>query len=169
MQALPSRHQQRVGSSSASRDGTPAPPPKQAPMTLLLDCNVWAPQPLGMMDILIGGTKILAMQHAPAAVAAAKCVGGGSRTCPTAAPSMLRQMLAAASLSGDTSLEALHMNGSIVLPGIIDPHVHVAGGGGEKGPASRVPPAQLSQLVNGTLRCVDVLERASMSRWRQLM
>ena len=38
--------------------------------------------------------------------------------------------------------------GKKLLPGYIDMHMHITGGGGEQGPASRVPEAMLSQITS---------------------
>jgi beta-aspartyl-dipeptidase (metallo-type) len=48
--------------------------------------------------------------------------------------------------------------GRRVIPGLVDCHVHLTGGGGEAGPASRVPPVSLSRLTRGgTTTVVGVL------------
>jgi beta-aspartyl-dipeptidase (metallo-type) len=53
----------------------------------------------------------------------------------------------------------------IVTPGFIDIHVHVTGGGGEQGPASRTPEAQISQLLeSGTTTVVGLLGTDCVSR-----
>lgn len=39
------------------------------------------------------------------------------------------------------------LGGARVIPGLVDAHVHVTGGGGESGPASRVPRVLASQLT----------------------
>jgi len=44
-------------------------------------------------------------------------------------------------------IELIHCNDRIILPGIIDQHIHILGGGGEGGPASRVPELDLSELL----------------------
>ena len=52
-----------------------------------------------------------------------------------------------------------------VVPGLIDLHVHILGGGGEDGPASRVPEIQLSALtLAGTTTVVGVLGTDRISR-----
>ena len=48
--------------------------------------------------------------------------------------------------------------GARVVPGLLDPHVHLTGGGGESGPSSRVPRVEKSALVRaGVTTCVGVL------------
>ena len=50
------------------------------------------------------------------------------------------------------------LDGRIVIPGIIDAHVHLTGGGGETGPGSRVPAVRLRDMVSsGVTSCVGVL------------
>jgi len=39
--------------------------------------------------------------------------------------------------------------GMIVVPGLVDVHIHASGGGGEAGPMSRTPEAQLDDLILG--------------------
>lgn len=41
-----------------------------------------------------------------------------------------------------------------LVPGIIDSHVHITGGGGEGGPASRMPELQISQMIDGGVTTV---------------
>jgi beta-aspartyl-dipeptidase (metallo-type) len=41
------------------------------------------------------------------------------------------------------------LEGRRVVPGLIDCHVHLTGGGGEAGPHTRVPPVALSRLTRG--------------------
>jgi len=51
----------------------------------------------------------------------------------------------------DRSLEVLEedLQGRRVIPGLVDCHVHLTGGGGEAGPHTRVPPVQLGRLTAG--------------------
>jgi len=52
-----------------------------------------------------------------------------------------------------------------VIPGLIDLHVHILGGGGEDGPASRVPEIRLSALARaGTTTVVGVLGTDGVTR-----
>ena len=87
--------------------------------------------------LLIGGRRILGLLTAAEAAAAAAALG------PT----------------------VLDAAGLIAAPGLVDLHVHVCGGGGESGPASRTPEAQLSELLNaGMTTVVGVLGTDSVSR-----
>ena len=50
------------------------------------------------------------------------------------------------------------LEGRRVIPGLIDGHVHLTGGGGEAGPQTRVPPLALSRLTcGGVTTAVGVL------------
>ena len=54
--------------------------------------------------------------------------------------------------------EEIDLDGLFVMPGLIDAHVHLTGGGGEAGPETRVPPVELSHLTKaGVTTCVGVL------------
>lgn len=48
----------------------------------------------------------------------------------------------------------LNAEGMKLLPGLIDGHVHIAGAGGDGGPATRTPEVQLKQLVQGGITTV---------------
>ncbi len=50
--------------------------------------------------------------------------------------------------------EEIHLDGQRLIPGLIDGHVHVTGGGGESGCASRVPPIGLSELTRAGITTV---------------
>ena len=44
-------------------------------------------------------------------------------------------------------VDEVDLDGVRLVPGLIDAHVHLTGGGGESGPASRVPPVTLATLA----------------------
>ncbi|WP_041276094.1 beta-aspartyl-peptidase [Desulfosporosinus acidiphilus] len=61
--------------------------------------------------------------------------------------------------------EEVDLRGLTLAPGFIDAHVHICGGGGEAGPASRTPEIQLSLLtLSGTTTVVGCLGTDSISR-----
>ncbi|KAK9865685.1 hypothetical protein WJX84_003161 [Apatococcus fuscideae] len=62
-------------------------------------------------------------------------------------------------------LRVLDASGCVVIPGFVDMRVHITGGGGEAGPASRCPEAQLSQLLDaGITTAVGLLGTDGVSR-----
>ena len=46
-------------------------------------------------------------------------------------------------------IEVVDLAGARVVPGLVDGHTHIAGAGGEGGPATRTPEMQLSQFLSG--------------------
>lgn len=50
--------------------------------------------------------------------------------------------------------EVIDAKGLKLTPGFIDAHVHIAGAGGEGGPATRTPELQLSMLIDGGVTAV---------------
>jgi beta-aspartyl-dipeptidase (metallo-type) len=85
-------------------------------MILIRNCELYAPTYKGMMDVLIGGSKILAV---------------GKNLNPAASWEI-------------TELDA---SGLLMIPGLIDGHVHIAGAGGEGGPSSRTPELPLQRFL----------------------
>ncbi|MEZ6194718.1 MAG: amidohydrolase family protein [Planctomycetota bacterium] len=79
-------------------------------ITLLVDAEVFAPEPLGRRSLLIGGGEILWM-------------GEGEPALP---PGL--------------GVERIDLGGRRLVPALIDGHAHVTGGGGEAGYGSSVPP-----------------------------
>jgi beta-aspartyl-dipeptidase (metallo-type) len=98
-----------------------------ASLTLLRNADVYAPEPLGRRDVLVGGGQILAM----------------------------KERLALPDVPGAVAVD---LGGLRVIPGFVDAHVHLTGGGGESGPASRVPRVPFSELARaGVTTAVGVL------------
>ena len=95
---------------------------------LLKNAEVYAPAYLGKKDVLVVGTKIARIDD--------EITG----------------------YEGLPEVEVFDFTGKKIVPGYIDMHVHVTGGGGEQGPASRVPESQLSFfLKNGVTTCLGLL------------
>jgi len=88
-----------------------------APMLLLHNADVYAPESLGRHHLLLGGGKILWM-------------GDAEPVLPDA-----------------LAVETIDLEGARLVPGFIDGHVHVSGGGGEAGFATRVPAPLLSRYT----------------------
>ncbi len=62
-------------------------------------------------------------------------------------------------------LEIIEGDNLIAIPGYIDQHVHITGGGGEAGFKTRVPEVQLSQLIqNGITTTVGLLGTDAVTR-----
>lgn len=93
-------------------------------MMLVRNADVYAPAPLGRHDLLVGGGKVLWMGADAAALPAA------------------------------FAATVVDLAGARLVPGFIDGHVHVTGGGGEAGFASRVPPPMLSRYTRGGVTTV---------------
>lgn len=57
-------------------------------------------------------------------------------------------------LPSKLAVEIVQGNGLTMIPGLIDSHVHIAGAGGEGGPATRTPEMSLSQMLAGGITSV---------------
>jgi beta-aspartyl-dipeptidase (metallo-type) len=51
-------------------------------------------------------------------------------------------------------VNVIDCTGLCLVPGLIDSHVHITGGGGEGGPASRMPELHLSMMIDGGITTV---------------
>ena len=92
-------------------------------MYLIKNVHVYSPDDLGIMDVLIGGGKILKMA----------------------------KYLPAESAYG---VEEIDGSGKVLMPGLIDAHVHILGGGGEGGARTRTPEIMLSDIIAGGVTTV---------------
>lgn len=108
-------------------------------MLLIRNAEVYAPRALGVQNLLLGGGRILWL--------------GASGDLPEL-PSALR------SVSSVIDLE-----GARLIPGLIDAHVHVTGGGGEAGFHTRVPPVPLTRFTScGVTSVVGLLGTDDIAR-----
>ncbi len=104
-------------------------------LTLLRNANVYAPEPLGLRDLLIGGERVL-------------WIGPALDALPTS-----------------LGVSVVDLGGQRVIPGLIDGHVHLTGGGGESGPASRVPAPELTRYtLGGVTTAIGVLGTDDVTR-----
>lgn len=87
-------------------------------VTLIRGAEVYAPEALGCADILVEGDRIAHIGQIPAEAVA-----------------------------GLPGAEVLDASGLIAIPGFVDPHVHIAGGGGEGGFANRTPEISISDII----------------------
>lgn len=95
-------------------------------LTLIRNAKLYAPQPLGIRHLLLGGGRIL-------------WIGEEALELPVPLRAVSRVVDAA---------------GSVTIPGLIDGHVHVTGGGGEAGFRTRVPAVPLSRFTSGGITTV---------------
>ena len=86
-------------------------------LTLLLNAELYDPEPRGRVHLLVGGERVL----------------WAGREVP----------------SVGVDVEEHDLEGRRVIPGLIDCHVHLTGGGGEAGPETRVPPLALTRMTTG--------------------
>lgn len=93
-------------------------------LTLLKNATVYSPEPVGHQDLLLAGGRMV--QVAPKIeLTATGC-----------------------------QVSEFDLDGAIVTPGLIDQHVHLLGGGGEGGPATMTPEANLSDLTTAGVTTV---------------
>ncbi|MCX6564910.1 MAG: beta-aspartyl-peptidase [Candidatus Aminicenantes bacterium] len=66
---------------------------------------------------------------------------------------------------GGFEAAVIEADGKAVLPGFIDPHVHILGGGGEGGPATRAPEIAVEDIVaSGVTTVIGCLGTDSVTR-----
>lgn len=108
-------------------------------MLLIRNADVYAPGPLGLRTLLVGGGKVLWM-------------GEGAQL--PELPAALR-----------ATCETLDLEGRRLVPGLVDAHVHVTGGGGEAGFRTRVPPVPLTKFTKaGVTTVVGLLGTDDVAR-----
>ncbi|MCD6517980.1 MAG: beta-aspartyl-peptidase [Candidatus Aminicenantes bacterium] len=104
-------------------------------ITLLKGGQIYAPSPLGKKDILIAGKQIDSI----------------------AEPGTIH-------LQG-IPFEEIDVSGKIITPGFIDSHVHILGGGGEGGPATRTPEIKVEDIIaSGVTTVIGCLGTDSVTR-----
>jgi beta-aspartyl-dipeptidase (metallo-type) len=101
---------------------------ERAELELLVGADVFAPAPLGRRSVLIGGGRVL-------------WIGEGRPT-----------------LDARLAVRVTDLEGRALVPGFVDGHAHVTGGGGETGFGSSVPPQSANVfLCAGVTTVVGVL------------
>jgi beta-aspartyl-dipeptidase (metallo-type) len=94
-------------------------------MILIKQAEVYRPEYVGKKDILVAGEKIIAIEN--------KIDIGSLKNIDI------------------TIIDGL---GKKAIPGLIDAHAHIAGAGGEGGPATRTPEMQLSAMLDGGITTI---------------
>ena len=100
-------------------------------LTLIRNAKLYAPQPLGIRPLLLGGGRIL-------------WIGDEALELPVPLRTVSRVLDAA---------------GRVTIPGLVDGHVDVTGGGGEAGFRTRVPAVPLSRFTSAGITTVVGLAR----------
>lgn len=102
---------------------------------LVLNAELYDPEPRGRQNLAVCGERILWL---------------GRREPP---------------VSGELVSRTTDLEGRRLIPGLIDGHVHLTGGGGESGPSSRVPPLALSRFTrHGITSAVGLLGTDDLTR-----
>jgi beta-aspartyl-dipeptidase (metallo-type) len=104
-------------------------------LELLLDADLYAPQYVGRRNLLVGGGRVL-------------WIGVDEPQMPE-----------------ELEVAVTDLGGARLIPGLIDAHAHLTGGGGEAGYASRVPPMRLTHFtLGGVTSAVGVLGTDDLTR-----
>ncbi|MFT5220199.1 MAG: beta-aspartyl-dipeptidase (metallo-type) [Planctomycetota bacterium] len=112
---------------------------------IISNADIHAPEPLGIRHLLVCAGKIV-------------YIGDQIPQLDTAIP-----------------VQTIDLEGRRLIPGFIDGHAHITGGGGEAGPSTRVPPLMLSQFTRAGVTSVigllgtDDLTRNTQSLLSQVM
>ena len=94
-------------------------------ITILRNAEVYAPERLGVRDVLLVGGKIAAVREHVSLNA-----------------------------GGAVEVREIEAGGKALVPGFIDSHVHLLGGGGEGGFSTRTPEASLTDLTKAGVTTV---------------
>ncbi len=94
-------------------------------MILIKEGEIYTPDFIGTKDLWVGGGKILAIED--------------------------NRVMADFKNIKPIIIDA---KGKLVVPGLIDGHVHIAGAGGEGGPATRTPELQLTEMIKAGVTTV---------------
>lgn len=102
---------------------------------LITNANVFAPEPRGLKTVLVCAGRIV-------------YIGDHSPQ-----------------LDDALSVEVTDLDGAMLVPGMIDAHTHLTGGGGEAGPSTRVPPLALSHITRaGVTSVIGLLGTDDLTR-----
>ncbi len=93
-------------------------------LQLLLNAQLFAPDAQGLCHILVAGDRVVWI--------------GRERP----------------NLGASLEVQIVDLAGRRVIPGLVDPHVHITGGGGEAGAHTKVPPIVLSHFTRGGVTTV---------------
>ena len=92
-------------------------------MILIRGAHLFAPEKMGILDVLLGGGKIVKI----------------GKDLP---------------VQKEYGVEVIDGNGKVLMPGLIDAHVHILGGGGEGGYRTRTPEIMLTDIITGGVTTV---------------
>jgi beta-aspartyl-dipeptidase (metallo-type) len=107
-------------------------------VTLIRHASIYAPESLGICDILCIGSNI-------------------AKIATLIDPAPLKSVF--------SDMEVIEVEGFAVIPGFIDIHVHFNGAGGENKPEFRTPPARLSEItIPGITTVVGLLGTDGITR-----
>jgi len=104
-------------------------------LTLIRNANVYAPEAIGIKHLLLAGGKVV-------------YVGDQLPV-----------------LGAELDVDIVDVDGCTVVPGFVDAHTHITGGGGEAGFSTRVPPVPISQFTRaGVTTVVGLLGTDDIAR-----
>ena len=105
---------------------------------LITNARVYAPESLGLRHLLVCAGKIVHLAEQ------------------------------VPKLDDSLDINVTDLDGARLVPGLIDAHTHLTGGGGEAGPSTRVPPLALSQITSaGVTSVVGLLGTDDLTRSTQ--